>query len=51
MVEGWEHLDRWGSRCSVFPLVLTIDTGRNDIDIYTPVASAIANLAAKVKIC
>jgi hypothetical protein len=46
-VGGWwkerPHLDRWSSSAR-FALVVTIDAGDNDIDIYTPVATTITNL-------
>ena len=46
-VGGWwkerKHLDRWASQAR-FSLVVTIDTGQNDVDIYTPVMTAIENL-------
>jgi hypothetical protein len=46
-VGGWwkerPHLDRWASQAR-FSLVVTIDAGENDIDIYTPVMTAIENL-------
>ncbi len=44
-VGGWwkerAHLDRW-SGTARFSLVVTIDTGDVDVDVYTPVATAIA---------
>jgi hypothetical protein len=46
-VGGWwkerPHLDRWASQAR-FSLVVTIDAGQNDVDIYTPVETAIQNL-------
>lgn len=46
-VGGWwkerPHLDRWASQAR-FSLVVTIDAGQNDVDIYTPVVTAIENL-------
>ena len=46
-VGGWwkerKHLDRWASPAR-FSLVVTIDAGETDIEIYTPVANAIENL-------
>jgi hypothetical protein len=47
-VGGWwkerSHLDRWSSSAR-FALVVTIDAGNVDVDVYTPVATAIANMA------
>ena len=46
-VGGWwkerQHLDRWASQAR-FSLVVTIDAGQNDVDIYTPVVTEIQNL-------
>jgi hypothetical protein len=46
-VGGWwkerSHLDRWASQAR-FSLVVAIDTGQNDVDVYTPVMTAIGPL-------